>query len=142
MLGGRVRALLTGSAPISKEVMEFFTACFSCPFVEGYGMTENCAGACVGKPLDPVYGHTGGPLQHIKVKLRDIPEMNYLYSNETPEGEIMFQGSSIMPGYFKNPEKTAEAIKDNWLFTGDVGRVFANGSLKVIDRVKNIFKLS
>lgn len=142
MLGGRVRALLTGSAPISKEVMEFFTICFSCDFIEGYGMTENCAGACIGKPGDAVFGHTGGPLQHIKIKLRDIPEMNYLHTNETAEGELLFQGSSIMPGYFKNPEKTVEAIKDGWLYTGDVGRVFANGSVKVIDRVKNIFKLS
>ena len=142
LLGGKVRGLLTGSAPISKEVMDFFKICFSCEFFEGYGLTENCGGACVTAPGDPLTGHVGGPLQHIKAKLRDIPEMNYLHTNETPEGEICFYGSSIMPNYFKNQEKTAESIKGGWLHTGDVGRVFPNGSIKVIDRAKNIFKLS
>ena len=68
--------------------------------------------------------------------------MNYMHTNEMPEGEICFFGSSIMPNYFNNPEKTAESIKDGWLHTGDVGRVFPNGSIKIIDRAKNIFKLS
>lgn len=68
--------------------------------------------------------------------------MNYLHTNETPEGEICFFGSSIMPNYFANPEKTAESIQNGWLHTGDVGRVFPNGSIKIIDRAKNIFKLS
>jgi len=122
--------------------MDFFKICFSCEFFEGYGLTENCGGACVTAPGDPVSGHVGGPLQHIKAKLRDIPEMNYLSTNETPEGEICFYGSSIMPNYFKNQEKTAESIKNGWLHTGDVGRVFPNGAIKVIDRAKNIFKLS
>lgn len=78
----------------------------------------------------------------MKMRLRDVPEMNHLHTNETPEGEILLSGGSIMPGYYRLPEKTAEAIKDGWLYTGDVGRVLPNGSLKVIDRVKNIFKLS
>lgn len=54
----------------------------------------------------------------------------------------MFYGPSIMKGYFKNPEKTAEAFKDGWLLSGDVGSVQPNGALKIIDRAKNIFKLS
>merc|ERR1712224_532480 len=57
-------------------------------------------------------------------------------------GEICFYGGSIMPGYYKNPEKTAEFINNGWLYSGDVGRVFPNGSIKIIDRSKNIFKLS
>lgn len=106
-------------------------------------MTENCGGACVTLPSDPVAGHVGGPLHHIKIKLMDIPEMNYLHTNETPEGEVCFYGSSIMSGYYKNPEKTAESIDSNgWLHSGDVGRVLPNGSVKIIDRAKNIFKLS
>jgi long-chain acyl-CoA synthetase len=88
--------------------MDFFKICFSCEFLEGYGMTENCGGACVSRPGDPLAGHVGGPLQHIKIRLKDIPEMNYLHTNETPEGEICFYGGSVMPGYFKNPEKTTE----------------------------------
>lgn len=142
LLGGNLRCMVTGAAPIAAEVVDFFKVVFSCEMVEGYGMTENCGGACVGMSGDPVSGHTGGPLAHIKVRLRDIPEMGYLHTNETPEGEICFYGGSIMPGYYKNPEKTAEFLKDGWLYSGDVGRVFPNGSIKIIDRSKNIFKLS
>lgn len=105
-------------------------------------MTENCGAACVTATNDPMTGHVGGPILNFKIKLRDIPEMNYLHTNETPEGEICFFGSAITPGYFKNPEKTAESIKNGWLHSGDVGRVLPNGSIKVIDRAKNIFKLS
>jgi long-chain acyl-CoA synthetase len=60
-----------------------------------------------------------------------------------PAGEVMMWGPSIMKGYFKNPEKTAEAVtEDGWLLSGDVGKVFPNGALKIVDRAKNIFKLS
>lgn len=122
--------------------MDFFKVCFSTEFFEGYGLTENCGGACATAPFDPQTGHVGGPLHHLKAKLKDIPEMNYLHTNEMPEGEVCFYGSSITPNYFNNMEKTAEFIKDGWLHTGDVARVFPNGSIKIIDRAKNIFKLS
>ena len=63
--------------------------------------------------------------------------------NPNPKGEVMMWGSSIMKGYFKNPEKTAEAVTpDGWLMSGEVGMIFPNGALKIIDRAKNIFKLS
>lgn len=85
-------------------------------------------------------------MQNVKLKLRDIPEMNYMSSgtaeDPTPKGEVMFWGPSIMEGYFKNPEKTAESFHNGWLLSGDVGLVYPNGALKIIDRAKNIFKLS
>jgi long-chain acyl-CoA synthetase len=69
--------------------------------------------------------------------------MGYLHTNEPPKGEICMKGSSIMPGYFKNEEKTRETMtEDGWLFSGDVGMLLPNGAFKVIDRAKNIFKLS
>jgi len=105
MLGGRVRFMITGSAPISSDVLDFLKICFCAPIAEGYGMTETCAGSCVTFPEDPETGIVGGPLQNVKIKLRDIPEMGYLSSANPPKGEICFWGPSIMKGYYKNPEK-------------------------------------
>jgi long-chain acyl-CoA synthetase len=68
--------------------------------------------------------------------------MGYLHTNDPPKGEVCFWGPSIMKGYFKNPEKTAEAFHNDWLLSGDVGQVNPNGSIKIVDRAKNIFKLS
>jgi len=143
MLGGRVRIMLTGSAPIAGDVLDFLKVCFCCDIIEGYGMTESSAGSFITFYMEPETGHVGGPVANVKVRLRDIPEMNYLHTHNPPKGEIMMKGSSIMPGYFKNPEKTKEALTDDgWLFSGDVGMVLPNGALKIVDRAKNIFKLS
>ena len=142
MLGGRVRTMITGSAPISSDVLDFLKICFCAPIMEGYGMTETSAGSVLTVAGDPKSGHVGGPVCNVKIRLRDIPEMNYMSSNSPPEGEVCFWGPSIMKGYFKNPEKTAETIVDGWLYSGDVGRVHPNGSIQIIDRAKNIFKLS
>ena len=149
MLGGQVRLMLTGSAPIDGKVLSLLKICFCCPIVEGYGMTETSAGSFTTFPDDPEIGHVGGPLQNVKVRLRDIPEMNYLSTDQPhPRGEVCMFGSSIMKGYFKNPEKTAEAfthdgtLYEGWMQSGDVGMVLPNGALKIIDRAKNIFKLS
>ena len=141
-LGGNVRLMLTGSAPISGDVLDFLKVVFSCPLCEGYGMTESGGGSTITYSDDPQTGIVGGPLASVKIRLRDIPEMNYLSTNEIPQGEVMFKGPCIMPGYYKNKEKTDECLKDGWLASGDVGQVFPNGSLKIIDRAKNIFKLS
>ena len=109
-------------------------------------MTETCAGSFVGFPNDPECGHVGGPLQNVKYRLRDIPEMNYLHTNNPPKGEVVVWGPSMMTGYFRNPEKTKEAFhgdpSNGWLLTGDVGEIRPNGALKIVDRAKNIFKLS
>lgn len=91
-------------------------------------------------------GHVGGPVANVKLRLRDIPEMGYVHQDpagkKNPQGEIMFWGPSIMKGYYKNPEKTAECIDENgWLASGDVGEVRPDMTLKIIDRAKNIFKL-
>jgi long-chain acyl-CoA synthetase len=142
MLGGRVRIMATGSAPLAGEVIDFLKVCFCADLLEGYGLTETCAGSCAQYPGDPLSGNVGGPVANVKVKLRDIPEMNYLTTNNPPQGEICFWGPSVMKGYFKNPEKTAEAFDGEWFRTGDVGEVAASGAIRIIDRAKNIFKLS
>lgn len=141
LLGGRVRVMLTGSAPLSGEVIDFMKIIFGCPLIEGYGMTETSAGSCITDPLDGTSGHVGGPVANVKIRLRDIPEMGYLHTNDPPKGEVCFWGPSIMTGYFKNQEKTDECIINGWMHSGDVGQVNPNGSIKIVDRAKNIFKL-
>jgi long-chain acyl-CoA synthetase len=150
MLGGKVKVMLTGSAPIDGKVLNMLKICFCCPIIEGYGMTESSGGSLTTFPDDPETGHVGGVLQNVKLRLRDIPEMNYYHTDPIPRGEIVFYGSSVMSGYFKNEEKSLEAFsdsttntrKDGWMHSGDVGMVFPNGTVKIIDRAKNIFKLS
>ena len=144
LLGGRVRVMVTGSAPIDKAVIDFLKISFCCPIVEGYGLTESSGGACISDVADPLTGHVGGPLESVKFRLMDLPEMSYLSSDKPyPRGEVQMYGPLIFKGYYKRPDKTAEAFTDDgWFRTGDVAMLYPNGSLKIIDRSKNIFKLS
>ncbi|XP_030644198.1 long-chain-fatty-acid--CoA ligase 1a [Chanos chanos] len=140
-LGGRVRLMITGAAPVSPTVLTFLRAALGCQFYEGYGQTECTAGCSMTLPGDWTAGHVGPPLPCNSIKLVDVPEMNYLAANG--EGEVCVKGPNVFQGYLKDPEKTAEAIdKDGWLHTGDVGKWLPNGTLKIIDRKKHIFKLA
>ncbi|OBS71486.1 hypothetical protein A6R68_13937, partial [Neotoma lepida] len=122
-LGGKVRLMITGAAPISTPVLTFFRAAMGCPNI-WY-----------------VLGHVGTPVACNFVKLEDVADMNYFSVNN--EGEICIKGNNVFQGYLKDPEKTQEALdKDGWLHTGDIGRWLPNGTLKIIDRKKNIFKLA
>ncbi|XP_041855101.1 long-chain-fatty-acid--CoA ligase 1 [Melanotaenia boesemani] len=140
-LGGNLRFALTASAPISSTVLSFLRATLGCLIFEGYGQTE-CTGGCTfSLPGDASTGHVGAPLPCAMVRLEDIPDMNYFAKNR--QGEICVRGPSVFKGYLKDPEKTAEALdSDGWLHTGDVGQWLPNGTLRIIDRKKNIFKLS
>ncbi|XP_026059643.1 long-chain-fatty-acid--CoA ligase 1a isoform X2 [Carassius auratus] len=140
-LGGRVRLMITGSAPVSPTVLTFLRAALGCQFYEGFGQTECTAGCTMSLPGDWTAGHVGAPLPCNFVKLVDVAEMNYFAANG--EGEVCVKGSNVFQGYLKDPERTSEAIdKDGWLHTGDVGKWLPNGTLKIIDRKKHIFKLA
>ena len=106
LFGGRVRIVLSGSAPISNEVLSFLKICFDCDILQGYGLTESSGGTVMTALGDPSLGSIGGPVQNVKIKLRDVPEMGYSHTNEVPSGELCIWSPSVLPGYFKNPEKT------------------------------------
>uniref|UniRef100_A0A673FSI7 Long-chain-fatty-acid--CoA ligase n=1 Tax=Sinocyclocheilus rhinocerous TaxID=307959 RepID=A0A673FSI7_9TELE len=140
-LGGCVRLMITGAAPVSPTVLTFLRAALGCQFYEGYGQTECTAGCTMSLPGDWTAGHVGAPLPCNFVKLVDVAEMNYFAANG--EGEVCVKGPNVFQGYLKDPERTSEAIdKDSWLHTGDVGKWLPNGTLKIIDRKKHIFKLA
>jgi len=146
LLGGKVRIVVCGAAPISPQVLREFRVFFSCPVMEVYGMTETTGGGCMTYDADPApNGGVGAPNTECELKLVSVPEMNYHADGSQPEvrGEICFRGPCVTPGYFRAAELTREAKDaDNWLRTGDVGELMDNGGIKVIDRKKNIFKLA
>lgn len=141
VLGGNVRFISTGSAPLSTEVFDFVRCVFGCLVIEGYGQTECTAAATLTLPGDPAAGHVGPPVACNYVKLIDVPEMEY-YAKDG-KGEVCVKGANVTSGYYKNPEKTLEAFTaDGWLRTGDVGIFHENGCLQIVDRCKHIFKLA
>jgi len=150
IMGGKVRLMVSGSAPISSDVLNFLKVCFCSPIIEGYGQTEGTATEFFTEPADSLSGHVGGPVLATEYKLVDIPEMNYTSQDKdengspTPRGEIWVKGNIVIPGYFKNDEKNRETFtKDGWMLSGDIGMIVGpNKRLKIIDRKKNLFKLS
>ena len=149
LLGGRVKIMATGSAPISSEVLGFLRIVFSSYIIEGYGQTETISGIFVTELEDFSNGHVGGPIEDMLYKIVDVPEMNYLSTDLDsdgklmPRGELCVKGPIIFQGYYKDPVKTAEAFdSEGWLKTGDiVKRNSWNGSVTIIDRKNNCFKL-
>lgn len=123
--GGRVKHFVTGAAPISMEILEFFWAC-GFPIYEVYGMTEATVITHANTIGDVKLGTVGKPIPVIQDRLAE-------------DGEILIHGATVFKGYYKNPEATAEAVdRDGWLHTGDIGRREPTGHLKIVDRKKHI----
>lgn len=128
-LGGRIRFLISGSAALSPDVAEWFHAA-GMVIIEGYGMTETSAGACIVRLDDPTFGKVGPPVTGTEVRIAD-------------DGEILLRGPSVMRGYHRQPGSTAEVLDaDGWLATGDVGEIDAKGRLRITDRKKDLIKTS
>lgn len=128
-LGGDIKGIASGSAALQERLIRLYMAA-GIPIYEGYGLTE--AGPCIAVNCykrGMKIGTVGLPLIHIEIKLAD-------------DGEILTKGENNMIGYYKNPEATAEAIKDGWLYTGDIGQWVDGKFLKIIDRKKEMFKTS
>ena len=140
-MGGNVKIIMTGSAPISKEVIDFSRAAFGCPVIEAYGQSESFAGITATIPGDIQTGHIGPPLKTMMIKLVNVKDMGYKSASD--EGEICYKGTNVMREYYKNPEETKEIVdEEGWVHSGDIGRWLPNGVLKIVDRKKNLFKLS
>ncbi|MDP1918051.1 MAG: long-chain fatty acid--CoA ligase [Myxococcales bacterium] len=126
--GGRLRYFVSGSAPLSREMAEFFHAC-NILILEGYGLTESSAASFVNRPVGFKFGTVGPPLPGTTLKIES-------------DGEILIKGRGIMRGYHNKPEETAAALKDGWLLTGDIGELDEAGRLKITDRKKDLIKTS
>nr|XP_039259669.1 long-chain-fatty-acid--CoA ligase 1-like isoform X2 [Styela clava] len=141
VLGGRVKLSICAAAPISAKVLNVVRCVMGIPIVEGYGQTETTSGFVITLYKDYEGGNVGSVLPNMEIKLVDVPEKEY-YAKDN-KGEICCKGLCAFKGYYKNEEKTKETIdEDGWVHTGDIGEWLPNGALKIIDRRKNIFKLS
>lgn len=139
-----MRKMVTGASPITAETLDLLKVILCCEIHDGYGLTESSSPTCITDVWDARAGHVGGPLVNVEIKLVDIPEMDYLHTNQpNPQGEILIWGHNIFKEYLKWPKLTWEVkTEDGWFSTGDVGEILPNGALKIIDRKKNIFKLA
>ena len=120
----RMRVAVSGGAPISPDVLHFFQS-IGFNLIEGYGQTEGTAVTCVSRIGRLKFGSVGPPLTGIEVKIAE-------------DGEILVKSPGVFMGYYKDPEATAETIKDGWLYSGDVGEIDEDGYLKITDRKKDI----
>lgn len=142
-LGGSVRLILSGAAPLSLHVESYLRVVTCAHVLQGYGLTETCAGTFVSLPNElDMLGTVGPPVPNVDACLESVPEMGYDALASTPRGEICVKGDTLFSGYYKREDLTKEVLVDGWFHTGDIGEWQPNGSMKIIDRKKNIFKLS
>ncbi|XP_037947198.1 long-chain-fatty-acid--CoA ligase 4-like isoform X2 [Teleopsis dalmanni] len=146
LLGGRVRIIMSGGAPLSPDTHEQIKICLCVDLVQGYGLTETTSGATVMDYRDLTYGRTGAPLTVCDIRLVNWEEGNYRVTNKPyPQGEVLIGGDCVSLGYYKLPGKTAEDFFEEdgrrWFKTGDVGEIHPDGVLKIIDRKKDLVKL-
>jgi len=129
-LGGKLGLMVSGSAAIQPRLARVFAAA-EIPVMEGYGLTETSPVIAVNDQRNGGFkiGTVGRVLKDVEVKIAE-------------DGEILCKGPNVMMGYFNDPEKTAEAIKDGYFHTGDIGNVDSDGFLKITDRKKEMFKTS
>ena len=124
----RARECISGSAPISPQILRFFCG-VGIEILEGYGLTETTAPATVNRPGEARFGTVGPAIPGVEIKI-------------AADGEILIKGPSVFAGYFKDPAATAEALRDGWLYTGDIGTLDKDGFLTITDRKKDLFKTS
>jgi long-chain acyl-CoA synthetase len=138
--GGKVNRVISTSAPLSAQVCGFSRAAFSCLFIECYGQTE-CVIGCSQTANDMAPGETGIPTSFNYIKLVDVPEKEYYAKDGI--GEICIGSPALFNGYLKDEAKTRETVDEQgWLHTGDIGRWTPHQTMRIVDRKKNMYKVS
>jgi len=126
-LGGRLRSCSSGSGPLRKDLIEFFTT-VGIPIYQGYGLTETSPVVSTNRERANKIGTVGKPIPNVHVRI-------------AADGEILVKGPCVMQGYFRNDQETQEALtEDGWLHTGDIGSLDADGYLSITDRKKDLIK--
>ncbi|XP_015206872.2 long-chain-fatty-acid--CoA ligase 4 isoform X1 [Lepisosteus oculatus] len=146
LLGGSVRMMLCGGAPLSSATQRFMNICFCCPVGQGYGLTETCGAGTITEVADYSTGRVGAPLICCEIKLRDWAEGGYTNQDVPhPRGEILIGGPNVTMGYYKNGQINEDFFVDEngqrWFCTGDIGEIHADGCLQIVDRKKDLVKL-
>ncbi|KAI8123759.1 Long-chain-fatty-acid--CoA ligase 4 [Lucilia cuprina] len=146
LMGGRVRIMMSGGAPLSPDTHEQIKTCLCVDLIQGYGLTETTSGATVMDYRDTQYGRVGAPLTVSEIRLVNWEEGGYRITNKPyPQGEVLVGGECVSMGYYKLPSKTAEEFFEEdgkrWFKTGDIGEMHPDGVLKIIDRKKDLVKL-
>ncbi|XHG03301.1 hypothetical protein AWENTII_006614 [Aspergillus wentii] len=138
--GGRLRIVMNGGGPISKETQKFLSMAIA-PMISGYGLTETAAMGALNDPMAWNPDALGEIPASVEVKLVDFPDAGYLAKNNPPQGEIFIRGGSVSSYYWDNEEETKGAFAEGgWFMTGDIGEFDKYGHLKIIDRKKNLVK--
>ena len=128
-LGGRIQFIISGGAPLSKEVAQFFHG-HGILILEGYGLTETFAAVTVNRPDDFRFGTVGKPVPGVRIRM-------------SPDGEICIKGDMVFSGYFQMPNETKEVFdEEGWFRTGDIGDFTKDGFLRITDRKKDIIVTS
>ncbi|HXS85493.1 MAG TPA: long-chain fatty acid--CoA ligase [Mycobacterium sp.] len=128
VFGGRIRFFISGSAPLNRDVAEWFEAA-GVLVLEGYGLTESSGAGFINRPDNYKLGTVGLPFEGTEVRISDA-------------GEVQFRSDCVMAGYHHLDEATADTLKDGWLATGDQGKLDEDGFLSITGRIKELFKLS